>query len=162
MEKLVYKGHAKFTIRLLSSPYSGQEGFIPDVCTGIRCLELLYRCFFSQLGAVPGPHPAAQGAVTCLTKPCVPLTGQTRWKSELSSNLTGSFFTPDKSLLICQARLWNAPAVWTIFHTTLVFFVKAFFYWSELTGAAKLREFDANCCRALTGSSRAIQKDVLA
>lgn len=60
---------------------------------------------FSLLGAAPGPDSAAQGAVTCSTKPCVPQTGRTRWKSVLSSNLTGSFFTPDKSLLICQARL---------------------------------------------------------
>lgn len=165
MEQSVCRDNAKFTVRLLGSPckvLSWSRGFYPRSPPWGQVHGAAVQVFFSQSGAVPVPHPAAQGAVTCLTKPRVPLSSRTRWKSVLSLNLTGSFFTTDKSLLICQPQLWNAPAAWTIFHTTLVFFVKAFFYWSELTGAAKPCEFDANCCRALTGSSRAMRKDVLA
>lgn len=112
----------------------------------------------------------AGGSSCCMW--CCDLPNQAPWDSNLQ-NMMGIgtqfksvmlfFFFPatDKSMLICQPQLWNVPTAWTIFCTTLVFFVKAFFYWSELTCAEKPCEFNANCYWALTVSSRAIQKDAV-
>lgn len=173
MEYLVYKDNTKFTARLLRSPFKvpfRSIGFHPRLLNWCQVLGAAvpasYTHFFFPVMScvcgwccIPVIHPAAWGVVTCLIKCHATLTHRTWWKLVCYLSLPGLFFARDKSMLICQPQLWNVPTAWTIFYTTLVFFVKAFFYWSELTCAEKPCEFNANCYHALTVSSRAIQKD---
>lgn len=172
------KDNTKFTAGLLRSPFQvlfRSIGFHHMLLSWRQVLGVTvpapHLCHFLAVTSracdwccVLVAHPAACGAVTCLIKRHETLTCRTWWESVRNLNLSCFFFffpATDKSMLICQPQLWNVPTAWTIFCTTLVFFVKAFFYWSELTCAEKPCEFNANCYWALTVSSRAIQKDAV-
>lgn len=174
MEYTVYKGNTKLTVRLLTSPFKvlfRSTGFHPRLLSWCQILGVAvpasYTCIFFLVMScacdwfcVPVTHPAAWSDVTCLIKCHATLTCWKWWKSVRNLNLPCLFFfATDKSMLICQPQLWAVPAAWTLFSTTLVFFVKAVFYWSELTCAEKPCEFNANCYCALTVSSKAIPKD---